>query len=63
MSDFNYEESKGPKKGANFEVSSFLGSGSYKGNMHVSPTTSKVGAVSTSEVSLGTHDKKADSIG
>ena len=62
MSDFNYQESK-LKKGGDFEVSSFLENSKYKGNMHISPTTQDVGGVSSSESSLGSHDKKENSIG
>ena len=62
MSDFNYSESK-MKNGGNFEASSFLNNSSYKGNMHISPTTAKVGEVSSSEESLGKFDKKSESIG
>ena len=63
MSDFNYEESK-LKKGADFEVSSFLNKGSYKGNMHIPPSgVEEVGEVTSKESPLSSYDKKSDSIG
>lgn len=62
MSDFNYPESKGPKPGESFEVSSFLNGESYKGMPVPVAGVKTVGGVSSNQVPLASLQNKEQSI-